>query len=37
MRLLLEGARHHGLPPEYVTFLTSFELARDERTPAADH
>jgi cation transport regulator ChaC len=36
MRLLLEGARHHGLPAEYVTFLTSFALARDERTAAGD-
>jgi cation transport regulator ChaC len=29
--LLLEGARQHGLPTEYVRFLESFELARDER------
>lgn len=36
MRLLLEGARHHGLPPEYVKLLESFELARDERTTARD-
>jgi len=31
MRLLLEGAAEHGLPPEYVRFLQSFELAIDER------
>jgi cation transport regulator ChaC len=31
MCLLLEGARHHGLPAEYVAFLHSFELAHDER------
>ena len=29
--LLIEGAREHGLPREYVTFLESHELARDER------
>jgi cation transport regulator ChaC len=31
MGLLLEGAREHGLPSEYVRFLESFELAVDER------
>ena len=31
MGLLLDGARQHGLPAEYVGFLESFELARDER------
>ena len=31
MRLLLEGARAHGLPAEYVSFLNAFELAIDER------
>jgi hypothetical protein len=31
MGLLLEGAREHGLPAEYVTALRAFELARDER------
>jgi len=31
LRLLVEGAREHGLPREYVTFLESHELARDER------
>src|SRR5262245_4855668 len=29
--LLLEGAREHGLPPDYVRYLESFELAIDER------
>ncbi len=31
MGLLLTGARHHGLPPEYVAWLRGFELAIDER------
>lgn len=31
MGLLLEGARQHGLPDEYVDFLQRFELAWDER------
>ena len=31
LRLLVEGARDHGLPVEYVTFLESHELAWDER------
>jgi len=31
MGLRLEGARQHGLPIEYVSFLESFELAVDER------
>jgi gamma-glutamylcyclotransferase len=31
MGLLLEGAREHRLPAEYVAFLRSFELAVDER------
>lgn len=31
LRLLVEGAHQHGLPVEYVHFLESFELARDER------
>jgi cation transport regulator ChaC len=30
--LLLDGAREHGLPQDYVQFLQSFELARDERS-----
>jgi len=29
--LLLEGARQHGLPADYVAFLEAFELAVDER------
>ena len=32
--LLLEGARHHGLPPEYLSVLEEFELAFDERIGA---
>ena len=31
MGLLLEGARHHGLPPSYIHYLESFDLAWDER------
>jgi len=31
MGLLLDGARRHGLPAEYLRFLESFALARDER------
>ncbi len=30
--LLLDGARAHGLPPEYVAWLERFDLAFDERT-----
>ena len=30
--LLLDGAREHGLPEEYVALLCAFELAVDERT-----
>lgn len=29
--LLLNGARHHGLPLDYIRYLERFELARDER------
>jgi cation transport regulator ChaC len=29
--LLLEGARHHGLPAEYIAYLEQFDLAWDER------
>ena len=29
--LLLDGARHHGLPLEYIRYLESFDLAWDER------
>lgn len=31
MGLLLDGAREHGLPAEYVTALCAFGLAHDER------
>jgi gamma-glutamylcyclotransferase len=31
MRLLLDGAREHGLPDEWVSVLQRFELAVDER------
>ena len=31
--LLLEGARRHGLPPQYVAALGALELAVDERSP----
>jgi cation transport regulator ChaC len=31
--LLLRGARHHGLPDDWVGYLRSLELARDEREP----
>ena len=31
--LLLDGARRHGLPAEYIASLSSYELAIDERTP----
>ncbi|MBI3781814.1 MAG: gamma-glutamylcyclotransferase [Deltaproteobacteria bacterium] len=29
--LLLDGAREHSLPEEYIAYLNSFELAVDER------
>ena len=29
--LLIEGAVQHGLPPRYIRYLRSFELAADER------
>jgi 2-hydroxychromene-2-carboxylate isomerase len=29
--LLLDGARHHGLPADYVAWLEGFDLAFDER------
>jgi hypothetical protein len=32
--ILLDGARVHGLPAEYVVFLESFDLAFDERIGA---
>jgi cation transport regulator ChaC len=31
LNLLLKGARHHGLPEEYVAWLRAFDLAHDER------
>jgi cation transport regulator ChaC len=37
LRLLVEGARLHGLPRDYVQFLASFELAWDEREGGSDH
>jgi cation transport regulator ChaC len=33
--LLLEGARHHGLPDDYVRTLEALELAVDERLAKA--
>jgi cation transport regulator ChaC len=32
MGLLLHGARHHGLPADYIDYLRNFELAIDERS-----
>ena len=32
MGLLLYGARHHGLPGDYIDYLRDFELAVDERS-----
>jgi cation transport regulator ChaC len=34
--LMLAGAREHGLPEEWVTFLRGLELAVDERDPQAE-
>lgn len=34
--LLLDGAREHGLPAEYVDYLEAFERAVDEREADAD-
>jgi hypothetical protein len=31
LNLLLRGARHHGLPADYVAWLRGLELATDER------
>jgi len=31
LNLLLRGARHHGLPEDYVAWLRGLELATDER------
>jgi gamma-glutamylcyclotransferase len=33
IRLLIEGATQHGLPPGYLRYLRNFELAADERLP----
>lgn len=29
--IILDGARHHGLPPEWIAYLEALELAVDER------
>jgi cation transport regulator ChaC len=34
--LLLDGAREHGLPAEWIRFLEGHELARDERLAAVE-
>ena len=34
LQLLLDGAREHGLPSEYVEYLLALELAVDERPTA---
>jgi len=34
--LLIDGARQNGLPPDYLDFLQSFELAPDERLARAE-
>jgi cation transport regulator ChaC len=34
--LLLDGARRHGLPAEYVQALAALDLARDERAATSD-
>ena len=36
MRLLLDGAREHGLPDDYVHYLSGLELAWDERLGARE-
>ena len=33
MGLLLSGARHYGLPDDYVAWLRNLDLAVDERSP----
>jgi hypothetical protein len=30
---MLDGARHHGLPADWLAYLERFELAVDEREP----
>lgn len=32
--IILDGARHHGLPAEWIAYLEGLELAVDERTTA---
>jgi cation transport regulator ChaC len=36
LNLLLRGARHHGLPADYVAWLRGIELAHDERVSQLD-
>lgn len=36
MGLLLEGAREHGLPTSYLSYLMALPLAVDEREPSGD-
>jgi len=36
MGLLLEGAREHGLPVSYQSYLVALPLAVDEREPSGD-
>jgi cation transport regulator ChaC len=37
MGLILRGARHHGLPADYIAWLESLDLAADEREQRARH
>jgi cation transport regulator ChaC len=34
--IILDGARHHGLPAEWIAYLEQLELAVDERLSAAE-
>jgi len=34
--IILEGARHHALPAEWITYLEALELAVDERLAASE-
>jgi len=34
MGIVLAGARHHGLPADWIAWLASLDLAVDEREPA---
>jgi gamma-glutamylcyclotransferase len=36
LQLLLDGAREHALPDDWIAFLTGFELAHDERLDGGD-